>query len=72
MPYQTEPSANFALGDILQRMLSRSTVLSEHTQAIAGHAGAAARHPFNRARSAPVVLEAEYMPAASERCRTLL
>ena len=35
MPQQTEPSANNALGGLLQGMLSCNSVLSENTQAIA-------------------------------------
>ena len=38
MPQQNEPSANIALGDLLQGMLSRSTVHSENTRSIVGHA----------------------------------
>ena len=63
MPHQTEPSANNALGNILQGMLGKATVLSENTQVIEGHAG---YHPdilvTNPGRS-PVVIEAEYDPA---------
>ena len=65
MPRQTEPNANVALGELLQAMLSRSAVLAEHTQAIAGHPGL---HPdvlITTTGAAPVVVEAEYMPAAS-------
>ena len=65
MPQQTEPSANVALGELLQKMLSRSTVLSEHTQAIAGHAGLQPDVLVTTPGAAPVVVEAEYMPAAS-------
>ena len=39
MPHQTEPSANNAAGSLLQGMLPRSRVRSEHTQAISGHPG---------------------------------
>ena len=65
MPYQTEPSANVALGGLLQGMLSRSTVLSEHTQAIAGHAGLQPDVLVITPGAAPVVVEAEFEPAAS-------
>ena len=65
MARQTEPSVNNALGGLLQGMLSRSDVLSEHTQTITGHAGF---HPdiliVDPGRS-PVVIEAEYMPGAN-------
>ena len=63
MPHQTEPSANNAMGILLQGMLSRSHVRSENTQTIEGHPG---MHPdilVTAPGNAPVVLEAEYLPA---------
>ncbi|MCY3903228.1 MAG: hypothetical protein OXF76_08690 [Caldilineaceae bacterium] len=39
MPHQTEPSANNALGNLLQAMMPRSEVRSENTGVIAGHPG---------------------------------
>ena len=63
MPHQTEPSANNATGGLLQAMLPRSTVLSEHTQAISGHAGLQPDILITATGRAPVVIEAEYMPA---------
>ena len=39
MPHQTEPSANNAMGGLLQDMLPRSDVRSENTSAIVGHPG---------------------------------
>ena len=39
MPHQTEPSANNAMGNLLQAMLPRSQVRSENTRAIAGQPG---------------------------------
>ena len=63
MPNQIEPSVNNALGILLQAMLSRSHVRSENTQTIEGHPG---MHPdilVTAPGSAPVVLEAEYLPA---------
>ena len=65
MPRQTEPSANNALGGLLQGMLSRSRVHSENTQAIAGHAGLQPDVLVITPGAAPVVVEAEYLPAAS-------
>ena len=65
MPYQTEPSANFTLGRLLQRMLSRSKVHSENTQAIAGHPGLRPDVLVITPGAAPVVVEAEFEPAAS-------
>ena len=63
MPHQTEPSANNALGNILQGMLGKATVRSENTQVIEGHAG---YHPdvlVTAPGRSPVVIEAEYDPA---------
>ena len=63
MPNQIEPSVNNALGILLQGMLSRSHVRSENTQTFEGHPG---MHPdilVTAPGSAPVVLEAEYLPA---------
>ena len=63
MPHQTEPSANNALGNLLQGMLGKATVLSENTQVIEGHAGF---HPdvlITAVGRSPVVIEAEYDPA---------
>ena len=63
MPHQTEPSANKALGDLLQGMLGKATVRSENTQVIEGHAGF---HPdvlITATGRSPVVIEAEYDPA---------
>ena len=65
MPRQTEPSANNALGGLLQGMLSRSRVHSENTQAIAGHAGLQPDVLVITPGAAPVVLEAEFEPAAN-------
>ena len=62
---QTEPNANNALGALLRRMLPGCAVRYEHTQALVEHSG---RHPdilITAAGSSPVVVEAEYMPAAS-------
>ena len=64
MPHQTEPSANNALGGLLQGMLSRRQVLSENTQTIAGHPGLRPDILITAAGCSPVVVEAEYMPAA--------
>ena len=65
MPRQTEPSANNALGAILQAMLPRSSVRSENTQAIAGHPGLRPDILITAPDRAPVVVESEYMPAAT-------
>ncbi len=65
MPQQTEPSANNALGGLLQGMLSRSRVHSENTQAIAGHAGLQPDVLVITPGAAPVVVEAEFDPASN-------
>ena len=63
MPHQTEPSANNATGSLLQAMLPRSSVRSENTQAIAGHPGLRPDILITAPGRAPVVVEAEWMPA---------
>ena len=63
MPHQTEPSANNATGSLLQAMLPRSRVRSENTQAISGHPGLRPDILITAPDRAPVVVEAEYMPA---------
>ena len=63
--HQTEPSANNALGGMLQKMLPRSNVRSENTQAIVGHPGLRPDILITASGSAPVVIEAEYLPAAT-------
>ena len=63
--HQTEPSANNALGGMLQKMLPRSNVRSENTQAIVGHPGLRPDILITASGSAPVVVEAEYLPAAT-------
>ena len=63
MPHQTEPIANNATGGLLQAMLPRSNVRSEHTQAISGHPGLQPDILITAPGRSPVVVEAEYMPA---------
>ena len=65
MPHQTEPSVNNAMGILLESMLPRSDVRSENTQAIYGHPGLKPDILITAPGRAPVVIEAEYMPAAS-------
>ena len=65
MPRQTEPNANNAMGSLLQAMLPRSQVRSEHTRAIYGHAGLQPDILITAPGRSPVVIEAEYMPAAN-------
>ncbi len=63
MPRQTEPSANNAMGSLLQGMLPRSRLRSENTQAISGHPGLRPDILVTAPGRSPVVVEAEYMPA---------
>jgi len=63
VPHQTEPTANAALGSLLQHRLPGSQVRSENTQVIAGHAGQQPDILNTTPGHAPVVVEAEYLPA---------
>ena len=63
MPRQTEPSANNALGGLLQDMMPRGQVRSENTQAITGQSGLRPDIVITAPGRSPVVVEAEYMPA---------
>ncbi len=65
MPRHTEPSANNALGGLLQAMMPRSDVRSENTRAIVGEPGKRPDILITAPGRAPVVIEAEYMPAAT-------
>ena len=60
---QTEPSANSALGAMLRRMLPSCAVHSETTRAISDHPGLQPDILITADDRAPVVVEAEYMPA---------
>ena len=62
-PHQTEPSANSALGAMLRRMLPSCMVHSETTRAISDHPGLQPDILVTAIDRAPVVVEAEYMPA---------
>ena len=64
MPRQTEPNANNAMGNLLQAMLPRSDVRYENVRAIAGRPGLQPDILITAPGRAPVVIEAEYMPAA--------
>ena len=65
MPRQTEPSVNNALGNVLSGMMARTDVRSENTRAIAGHPGLRPDILITADGRAPVVIEAEYLPAVS-------
>lgn len=64
MPRQTEPSVNNAMETLLQAMLPRSDVRSENVRAIAGSPRLQPDILITAPGRAPVVIEAEYMPAA--------
>ena len=65
IPRQTEPSANNALGGLLQAMMGRSRVRSENTRAIAGHPGLQPDILITATGRSPVVIESEFIPAAN-------
>ena len=65
MPRQTEPNANNAMGSLLQAILPRSQVRSENTRAIYGHPGLQPDILISASGRSPVVIEAEYIPAAN-------
>ena len=65
MPRHTEPSANNALGNLLQGMLGNSTVRSENTQVIQGHPGMRPDILITALGRSPVVIESEYLPAVT-------
>ena len=60
---QAESSANKALGDLLQGMMRGANVRYENTQVIEGHPGLRPDIIITDTQRAPVVVEAEYMPA---------
>ena len=63
MPRHTEPSANNALGGILQRMLPSYDVRSENTRQIVGHPNLRPDILITDPGRSPVAVEAEFMPA---------
>lgn len=65
MPRHTEPSANNSLGSLLQTMLGKATVRSENTQIILGHPGLRPDIVITATGRSPVVVESEYLPAAT-------
>ena len=65
MPHQTEPNANNALGVLLRRMLPGCVVRSEQTQTLADYPGRHSDNLITAPGRSPVVVEGEYMPAAS-------
>ncbi len=65
MPRHTEPSANNALGSLLQTMLGKATVRSENTQMIEDHPGLRPDIVITAPGRSPVVVESEYLPPAT-------
>ena len=63
MPRQTEPSANNALGGLLQGMMRGCSVRSENVRAIVDRPGLQPDILITAAERAPVVVEAEFDPA---------
>ena len=63
MPRQSEPSANNALGNILGGMLPTFAVRSERTRQIVNQPGLKPDVLVTAPGLAPVVIEAEFMPA---------
>ena len=64
MPRQTEPNANNALGDLLRGMMPGCEVRSENTQTFSDYPGRHADVLIAAPGRSPVVVEAEYEPAA--------
>ncbi len=60
---QTEPAANAALGELLRGMLAGCQVRSENTRLIAGQPGLQLDNLVTAPGQAPVVVEAEFLPA---------
>ena len=65
MPRHTEPSANNALGNLIQKMLGKSEVRSENTQIIEGNPGLRPDIVITAPGRSPVVVESEYLPATT-------
>ena len=63
MPRQTEPSANTALANILRAMMHGCDIRSESTRTIAGQGRLQPDILITADDRAPVVIEAEFMPA---------
>ena len=62
MPRQTEPSANNALGILLQRMMRGCNVRSENTQALVDHPSRKPDILITEAGRAPIIIESEFEP----------
>ncbi len=64
-PRQIESNSNVALGNLLRGMLSGVEVRSEHTQVIRDHPGWRPDNLITTPGRSPVIIEAEYLPAAT-------
>ena len=64
MPRQTEPNANNALGELLRGMMPGCEIRSENTQTFRDYPGRHADVLIVAPGRSPVVVEAEYEPAA--------
>ena len=65
MPRQTEPNVNSAMGSLLQKMLPRSIVRPEYIRVFSGRPSLQPDILITSTGRSPVVIEAEYMPAAT-------
>ena len=63
MPQNTEPSVNNALASFLRKMMRGCRIRSENTQTIAGQKALQLDILITASDRAPVVIEAEFMPA---------
>ena len=64
MPRQSEPGLNNALCELLRRMMTACEVRSENTQILTGYSGRRPDVLITAPGRSPVVVEAEYEPAA--------
>ena len=68
---QAESGANSALAALLQGMMRGASVRAEHTQVVEGQPALRPDIIITDSRRAPVVVEAEYMPARSVEAEAL-
>ena len=68
---QAESGANAALAALLQGMMRGASVRAEHTQVVEGQPALRPDIIITDSRRAPVVVEAEYMPARSVEAEAL-
>ena len=65
MPRHTEPNANTVLGNLLQPMLGRAVARAQNSRVIIDHPNLQPDILITAPGRSPVVVEAEYLPAAS-------